>query len=86
MSLMIAGYGFVLGHRTSLASAGLILSAWLAAVGCRGYFALRQVVAGIDYITIGMVLFSLAVLTSMAKGGVLPWRVMDRRGKAAGGG
>ena len=57
-------------------------------MGCRGYWALRQVVAGIDYIAMGMVLFSLAVLTSMAKGGVLvlPWRMMDRRGKAAGGG
>jgi energy-converting hydrogenase Eha subunit E len=81
MSLMIVGYGFVLGHRTSLASAGLIVSAWLAAVGYRGYGSLRQVVAGIDYIAMGMVLFSLAVLTSMAKGGVQPWKMMDRRGK-----
>ena len=46
-----------------------ILFAWLAAAFCRGYGDLRQVVAGIDYIAIGMVLFSLAVLTSMVKGG-----------------
>ena len=71
MSLMIAGYGFALGHRTSLASAGLIFLIWLAALACRGYGSLRHVVAGLDYITIGLVLFILAVLTSMAKGGVL---------------
>ena len=67
MAMAIAGYGFMLGHRASRTVAGLILAAWLVAVGCRGYGSLRRVVAGIDYITIGMVLFSLAVLTSMAK-------------------
>ncbi len=72
MSAIVAGYGFLLGHRVSLASAGLILIFWVIAAGWRGYSSLRQVVAGIDYIAIGMVLFSLAVLTSMAKGGVLP--------------
>ncbi len=81
MSVVIAGYGFMLGHRTSRAAAGLILAAWLAAAGCRGYWSLRRVVAGLDYIAVGLVLFSLAVLTSMAKGGVLPWRVLDQKGK-----
>ncbi len=81
MALVIAGYGFVLGHRTSLAAAGLILAAWLVAVGCRGYGSLRRVVTGLDYIAIGLILFSLAVLTSMAKGGVLPWRILDQKGK-----
>ena len=42
-----------------------------------------QVVAGLDYIAIGLVLFSLAVLTSMAKGGVLPWAIRDRKGKVS---
>jgi hypothetical protein len=81
MCMLIAGYGFILGHRASAASAGLILFAWLAAAFCRGYGSLRQVVAGIDYIAIGMVLFSLAVLTSMAKGGVLSGWIAGRRGK-----
>ena len=86
MSLMIASYGFMLGHRTSLASAGLIVIVWLAALACRGYASLRHVVAGLDYIAIGLVLFLLAVLTSMAKGGALPLRIVDGKGKAAGGG
>ena len=80
-SLMIASYGFALGHRTSLASAGLIVTVWLAALACRGYGFLRHLVTGLDYIAIGLVLFILAVLTSMAKGGVLPWRIGDGSGK-----
>jgi hypothetical protein len=77
--MIIAGYGFVLGHRTSLASAGLIVFSWLASVGWRGYCSLRQFAAGIDYIAIGMLLFSLAVLTSMVKGGVLSSRTTDHK-------
>jgi hypothetical protein len=83
MSVIIAGYGIMLGHRASLASGGLILSAWMAALSVRGYTSLRQVVAGIDYIAIGMALLGLAVLTSMAKGGVLTWRITNRRDKVA---
>ncbi len=81
MCLLIAGYGLMLGHRASAASAALILSAWMAAACCRGYSSLRLVVAGIDYIAVGMVLFSVAVLTSMAKGGVLPRRITRRPAK-----
>ena len=80
LSLMVAGYGFVLGHRLSLGFAVLILAAWLTAVGCRGYNSLRHVVVGLDYIAIGMLLFSLAVLTSMLKGGVLPGRTAVKGG------
>jgi hypothetical protein len=86
MSTMIAGYGFVLGHRTALASAGLIVSLWLATLAGRGYASLRHVVAGLDLIAIGLMLFMLAVLTSLAKGRTLPWRVVDGKGKAAGSG
>jgi hypothetical protein len=81
MALVIAGYGLALGHRASLASAGLLLAAWLAVLSWRGYCALRLVAPGLDYIAVGMVLFSLAVLTSMAKGGVLPWPTAGRADK-----
>ncbi len=77
--VIIAAYGFVLGHRTSLASAGLIVFVWLAGVGWRGYCSLRQFAAGIDYIAVGMLLFSLAVLTSMVKGGMLSSRTKDQK-------
>jgi hypothetical protein len=77
--LIIAGYGLVLGHRTSLALAGLIAFSCLASAGWRGYCSLRQFAAGVDYIVIGMLLFSLAVLTSMAKGGLLSWGATDHK-------
>jgi hypothetical protein len=81
VALVIAGYGFVLSHRYSILSALLILSGWVAVMGCRGYVSLRRAVTGLDYIAIGMVLLGLAVLTSMAKGGAIPWGP-GARGKA----
>jgi hypothetical protein len=73
MALLIAGYGVVLGHKLSMISALLIGSGWIAVIGCRGYVFLRKGIAGLDFIAIGMLLLGLAVLTSMAKGGALPW-------------
>ena len=84
VGLIIAGYGLVLGHRTSLASAGLIAVSWVASVGWRGYCSLRQFAAGIDYIAIGMLLFSLAILTSMVKGGMLSGRTTDHKPEVPG--
>ena len=82
MAILIAAYGLALGFGPSITVAWLIVSCWLAVMGCRGYVSLRRAVAGLDYIAIGMVLLGLAILTSMAKGGVLPGRIGDRRGKA----
>ena len=71
--LIIAGYGLALGHRTSLASAGLIGVSCLANAGWRGYCSLRQLAAGIDFIVIGMLLFSLAVLDEHGEGRTVVW-------------
>lgn len=75
LSALLAGYGGWLRHRPSLVIAVLILAGWLGAFAWRGYAVLRMSVSGLDYIAVGMGLFALAVLTSMAKGGVGPWRV-----------
>lgn len=82
IAAVIAGYGLMLRHRTSLMIAGLTLSSWLVVLGWRGYISARQVVAGLDYLAIGMILFALAVLTSVVKGGVMPWGFGVRKGKA----
>jgi hypothetical protein len=81
MALLIAAYGLALRHRASQAVAGLILAAWLTVLGGRGYGALRRVAAGLDYIAVGLVLFSLAVLTSLAKGGMLSRPAIGRPDK-----
>ncbi|MDR3639606.1 MAG: hypothetical protein P4L84_37745 [Isosphaeraceae bacterium] len=81
VAALIAGYGLLLDHRTSLAFAALVVAVWLLAGVWHGYAILRRVVVGLDFIAIGMVVFSLAVLTSLAKGGVLPWRLTPAKGK-----
>jgi hypothetical protein len=78
---LIAGYGLLLGHRPSLAAAALGLCGCLAAVGWRGYSALRQAIAGLDYIALGLVLLALAELISLAKAGLLPRRIARDKGK-----
>jgi hypothetical protein len=81
MVALIAGYGLMLGHRPSLAAAALGLCGCLAAVGWRGYSALRQAIAGLDYIALGLVLLALAELISLAKAGLLPRRTARGKGK-----
>jgi hypothetical protein len=81
MAALIALYGLGLGDRAAIAAGVIAAGFWLAAAGWRGYCALRQVVAGLDYITVGLVLFALAVLTSVAKGGLLSGRPEWRGGK-----
>ena len=84
MASVIAGYGFLLKHRTSLRVAGVILSSWLVVVGCQGSISARQAVVGLDYLALGVVLFALAVLTSVVKGGVLPQGFGTGEGKPSG--
>ena len=60
MCLVLAAYGRWLGHRLSLSAAGLILASWLIWSGWRGYRSVRHLVAGLDYIAMGMLSFALA--------------------------
>jgi hypothetical protein len=70
-----------LSHRgqSSCLSAAIIVCARLGVGAFWASGAIRQVVAGIDYIAMGLVLFSLAVLTSLAKRGVLPRDIGGRK-------
>jgi hypothetical protein len=81
VAALLAGYGYVLSHRPSLGCAGLILASWLVAAALRGYGALRLAVVGLDYILLGLVLFTLAVLVSMLKGGVVPLGIAAEKSK-----
>ncbi len=71
MCLVLAAYGRLLGHRLSLSTAGLLLAFWLIWSGWRGYRSARHLVAGLDYIALGMLSFAMAWLTSLVKGGKL---------------
>jgi hypothetical protein len=69
MAALLAGYGRLLGERSSLRGAALILAGWLSLAGWRGYSWLRQVVLGLDHLLLSLALFAVAVLVSLAKSG-----------------
>jgi hypothetical protein len=80
MACVLAGYGMLVQHRMSLAASALAGGAWILALAARGYGALRHVVAGLDFIALGIVLLLVAHAVSLAKAGVL------RRPKGSGPG
>jgi hypothetical protein len=68
---LLAVYGLRLRHRLSLGVGAVLLASWLGMAGWRGYAWLRQLVTGLDQITLGLAVFGLAVLTSLGKSGLL---------------
>jgi len=80
MAITLGAYALLLNCRPALAMGGLALGGWLAAVGLRGYTSVRQFVTGLDYLVIGLTLFVLALLISLAKSGILArWVAMHGR-------
>jgi hypothetical protein len=71
MAGLLAGYGYWLWHPPTLAMAGLIFAGWSFASGWQVYRVGRQFVVGLDYLVLSLVLFSLAILISLGKAGVL---------------
>jgi hypothetical protein len=69
MALVLAGYGKWLDMRSSFVAAAFVLTGWLGVAGWRGYCWLRQIVAGLDHMLLGLALFGLAFLVSVAKSG-----------------
>jgi hypothetical protein len=79
MAVVLVGYGIFLGYPLALGGAALSLAGWLLAVLWRGYFALRQVVIGLDYLALSLLLFAVALLISAWKAGLWPrWQQGDR--------
>jgi hypothetical protein len=71
LAALLAAYGLMLGHRLSQGAAGVLVVGWLASLGWLGYGLLRQLIAGLDYLALSLVVFALAVLTSLLKSGIL---------------
>jgi hypothetical protein len=71
LAALIAGYGVLTQHRLSLVVAAVTLLCWAAASGWQGYLVLRQMIAGLDHIAVSLVLFAVAILISLYKGGIL---------------
>jgi hypothetical protein len=83
MVAVLAGYGQFLRHRPSVALAAVALAGWVAVAGVRGYRSLREEVAGLDYLVLGLALLPAAVLVSLYRSGALA-RWIARRGAAPG--
>jgi hypothetical protein len=79
MGVVLASYGWMLHHRVSQGVAVVVQCCWLVVVGCNGYRALRDIVAGLDQIVLSLVVFALAVLVSLGKSGQLSRRLAERR-------
>jgi hypothetical protein len=84
VSGLLAGYARLLRHRFSGIAANLALAAWMAVLTWRSYCSLRHVVLGLDFIATGLVLLALAEGISLAKAGLIPWRVARRPRKLPG--
>jgi hypothetical protein len=74
MAGTLAVYGAILRQRPWLVAAALAQVVWMGGAGWRGYLLLRQTVAGLDHMAVGLALFVLAVLVSLGKAGALSRR------------
>ncbi len=71
VAMLLATYGLYLWHPSILVFAGFVLSLWLGLVGWQVYKVARQFVVGLDYLTISLIVFALAITMSLAKSGHL---------------
>ena len=69
-AVILAIYGVFL-DRVPLVAAGVAALGWLSSTGWLGYAALRQILHGLDHITLSLALFAVAVLVSLGKAGKL---------------
>lgn len=83
MAALLAGYGRLLGQRSFLLAAFLILTGWLGMAGWRGYCWLRERILGLDQLLLSLALFALAVLISLGKAGVRARRLSAFRPSGA---
>ena len=71
MAAIILMYGLLLRHWPSMLVSGMVLVCWLVVTGWGGYSTLRKAIRGLDWMAVSLVVFVLAVLTSLAKSGLL---------------
>jgi hypothetical protein len=69
--LLQVAVGLLRSDAWRLAIGVAVASGWCGVMICRGYRELRDVVPGLDYLVVSVVLLPLAVLVSLGKGGTL---------------
>ena len=71
MATLLAGHGLWRWHPPTLAMAGVIFACWSIASGWQVYRVCRQLIIGLDYLALSLVVFGLAIVVSLAKSGLL---------------
>jgi uncharacterized membrane protein YGL010W len=71
--------GFLRRDLLRLALGAAVVLGWSGMMLGRGYRELRQEVAGLDYLVVGLILLPVAVLISLGKGGALASRAVEAR-------
>jgi hypothetical protein len=71
LAAMLLVYGWWVRRAWIPRLAGLVVACWLGAVSWEGYWTLRQIVQGLDYLALSLALFAVAVLVSLGKAGLL---------------
>jgi hypothetical protein len=69
LTLLLAGYAY--WHRPALACSGVLFACWSLVSGWQIYRVCRQLVVGLDYLVLSLLVFVLAIVVSLAKAGVL---------------
>ncbi len=71
LAVLLAAYGGFLWHPPTLVLAGIVVTIWISVIGWQIYRIGRQAVVGLDYLAISLLVFGLAIATSLAKSGHL---------------
>jgi hypothetical protein len=71
MACMLAVYGVWRWHVPSLVIAALIFTVWSLASGWQIYRACRQLIVGLDYLVLSLMVFLVAIAVSLAKAGLV---------------
>ena len=71
MGGLLIAYGGFLRTYPAIVTAGLILAGWLTSFGWSGYRWCREMVAGLDYLVLSLIVFVLAAAISVGKAGLI---------------
>ncbi len=67
IALVLGVYGLLTRHQGPVIAGAFLLLAWLLVALWHGYLALRRIVAGLDYLSVGLALLGVALGVSFAK-------------------
>jgi hypothetical protein len=79
LAVALIAYGALVRQQFAWLAAGVVAAVWLMTVVGQSYLALRQRVIGLDYLSVSLLFFALAVVVSLAKSGALPRLRLTRR-------